>query len=217
VTPRTSLLTTRSGVTLEYLVTGVGTPEPVTVFAHGLGGDIDTTRPLGSGVPGRKVFFHFRGHGRSSVPPGLWTFDDLAGDLAAVADHVGATRALGVSLGAAALCRLLLDRPDRFARVVFYLPAVLDRPRSRLPRPDLAAGYAGLPGQVAVPDPAQLGKVTVPALVLACRDDELHRVDIAERLAAALPAATLYVFDRPEPVLTARAELRRQISAFLGS
>jgi pimeloyl-ACP methyl ester carboxylesterase len=119
---------TPSGVRLEQLITGVG--DPVTVFAHGLGGDITGTRPLGSGVAGRRVFFHFRGHGRSEAPVGPWSFGDLATDLRGVADLSGATRALGVSMGAAALARLLSETPDRFERVVFYLPAPLDGTRS---------------------------------------------------------------------------------------
>ncbi|BEL11132.1 3-oxoadipate enol-lactonase [Actinoplanes sichuanensis] len=126
--PATELITLPSGVRVEQLVTGAG--DPVTVFAHGLAGDIGGTRPLGSAVLGRRVFFHFRGHGRSDVPPGPWSFDDLAADLRAVADATGATRALGVSMGAAALCRLLATDPDRFERVVLYLPAPLDGVRA---------------------------------------------------------------------------------------
>ncbi|MGX6607849.1 alpha/beta fold hydrolase [Micromonosporaceae bacterium Da 78-11] len=124
----TEIISTPSGAHLEQLITGVG--DPVTVFAHGLGGDIAGTRPLGSAVVGRRAFFHFRGHGRSDVPPGPWSFGDLAGELRAVADLAGATRALGVSLGAGALCRLLSETPDRFDRVVCYLPAPLDGIRS---------------------------------------------------------------------------------------
>ena len=125
--PPTEIVKTPSGVRLEQLVTGVG--EPVTVFAHGLAGDIAGTRPLGSAVTGRRVFFHFRGHGRSDAPTGPWTFGDLAQDLRGVADLAGATRALGASMGAAALARLLAETPDRFERVVFYLPAALDGTR----------------------------------------------------------------------------------------
>jgi 3-oxoadipate enol-lactonase len=125
--PETSLAQTPHGVELEYLVTGLG--DPVTVFAHGLGNGIAETRPLGSAVTGRRVFFQFRGHGRSAAPAGRWTYADLARDLRAIADLSGATRALGVSLGAGALCRLLADHPDRFERVVLFLPAVLDTPR----------------------------------------------------------------------------------------
>jgi 3-oxoadipate enol-lactonase len=132
--PPTEIIKTPSGVRLEQLITGIG--EPATVFAHGLGGDLAGTRPLGSAVAGRRVFFHFRGHGRSDSPPGPWTFGDLAQDLRAVADHAGATRALGVSMGAGALARLLSETPRRFERVVFYLPAPLDgiRPAAAVTR-----------------------------------------------------------------------------------
>ena len=54
----------------------------------------------------------------------------LAEDLKAVADHVGATQALGVSMGAGALCRLLAHTPGRFERLVFVMPAALDQPRT---------------------------------------------------------------------------------------
>ena len=120
----TELVETPHGVRLERFAAGAGFP--VTVFGHGLAGDIGGTRPLGSGVLGRRVFFHFRGHGRSDTPPGPWTFEDLAMDLRAVADLAGATRAVGVSMGAGALCRLSAAVPDRFERIVLYLPAPLD-------------------------------------------------------------------------------------------
>jgi 3-oxoadipate enol-lactonase len=123
VRPGADLITTPTGVRLERLVTGAG--EPVIVFAHGLGGDIAGTRPLGSGVAGRRVFYHHRGHGRSDAPPGPWSPADLAADLRAVADATGATRAVGVSLGAAALTRLLAASPSRFDRLVFVLPPPL--------------------------------------------------------------------------------------------
>src|SRR3954452_15943123 len=118
---------TLDGEAIDYLVTGSG--DPVTVFAHGLAGSIAETRPLGSGVEGTRVFLHFRGHGASSAPESPWTYPALAAELRAVADHVGATRALGVSLGAGALTTLLGESPERFDRVVFFLPAVIDRPR----------------------------------------------------------------------------------------
>lgn len=124
---RTSLLPTAEG-SLEYLRTGTG--EPTTLFAHGLAGSIDTTRPFGSGVAGTRAFFHFRGHGASSSPESPWTYAALADELRAVADHVGASRALGVSMGAGALCHVLETEPDRFDRIVLVIPAVLDTPRT---------------------------------------------------------------------------------------
>jgi 3-oxoadipate enol-lactonase len=262
--PPTELVATPHGVELECLATGSG--RPVTVFAHGLAGGIAETRPLGGGVHGRRIFFQFRGHGRSASPPGRWTYLDLARDLRAVADLYGATRALGVSLGAAALCRLLADNPNRFDRAVFFLPAVLDQPRptrssarladllaaldsgdagevaevvaqevpaqlrntpavwaylrqriEQLMRDGLAEGLTELPGQAAISDPAALGEVTAPALVIACRGDDAHPVEVAEQLAAALPNATLHVYDRPGVVWTERADLRERIAGFLNT
>ncbi|MBM2617342.1 alpha/beta hydrolase [Actinoplanes sp. LDG1-06] len=156
--PATEMIATPSGVRLEELTTGVG--DPVTVFAHGLGGDISGTRPLGSAVQGRRVFFHFRGHGRSEAPVGPWSFADLAADLRGVADLAGATRALGVSMGAGALCRLLSDTPDRFERVVLYLPAPLDgtRPAAAEARVErlLAAVESGEAASIAAAVEAEL-------------------------------------------------------------
>ncbi|GAB47161.1 alpha/beta fold hydrolase [Mobilicoccus pelagius] len=113
---------------VEYLSIGEGTPS--TVFAHGLGGSISTTRPFASGVPGRRTFLHFRGHGASEAPETAWTYPALAGELRAVADHVDATRCLGVSMGAGAMCALLEETPDRFDRIVFVIPALIDRQRT---------------------------------------------------------------------------------------
>lgn len=123
----TSLLDGPHG-SLEYLTTGSGLP--ATVFAHGLTGSLATTRPFGSGVRGSRTFMHFRGYGASTAAETPWTYADLADDLTAVADHVGATRALGVSMGAVALCSLLAGTPSRFERLVFVMPAVLDHPRN---------------------------------------------------------------------------------------
>jgi len=260
--PETELVATPHGVALERLTTGVG--EPVTVFAHGLANGIANTRPFGSGVTGRKVFFQFRGHGRSDSPEGEWTYADLARDLRAIADLSRATRAFGASLGAGALARLLTESPARFERVVFFLPAALDQPRpdvagqrltalleaveegdasamaeavelemppavrntpagwsylrqrlDQLMRDGLGAGLASLPEHAPLADRAALAAVDVPALVIANAGDELHPVEVAEELAAALPQATLHVYDKPGVLWTDRADLRERLTTFL--
>jgi pimeloyl-ACP methyl ester carboxylesterase len=127
--------TTLSG--LEVWVTGSGAP--VTVFAHGLVGSVAETRPFGGGVRGTRVFFHFRGYGDSPPPPPHWSYDDLAVDLAEVADATGASRAVGVSLGAGAILRVVAELPTRFERLVLVLPAALDRPQPALVRRRLVA------------------------------------------------------------------------------
>jgi pimeloyl-ACP methyl ester carboxylesterase len=184
----TELLRTPTGQLLEVLIAGDG--EPVTVFAPGLAAGIPDSRPLGSGVRGRKAFIQFRGHGRSSAPPGPWSYADLASDLEAAADAVGATRALGVSLGAGALARLLTARPDRFERVVFFLPAVLDVARSSASRDRLAALLAAMasgdPERVAAAVsaevPESLRDTAAVRMYLRSRANDLLRYGLAEEL-----------------------------------
>lgn len=113
---------------LEVLTTGHGTPR--SLFVHGLAGSIATTRPYASKVAGTRTFVHLRGHGASHTPEDDdWGYAELAAEVWSVADRAGATRALGVSMGAGALLAGLARDPDRFERVVLVLPATIDRPR----------------------------------------------------------------------------------------
>lgn len=111
---------------MGVVVSGVG--DPVTIAAHGLGASVAETRPLLSGVAGRRVFFAGRGH--DGKVPEAFTYRDLADDLLALADEYGASRALGVSMGAGALLSLLSRFPTRFEKAVLFLPGALDRPRA---------------------------------------------------------------------------------------
>jgi 3-oxoadipate enol-lactonase len=113
-------------VTLHVEVDGDG--EPVTAIAHGLTNNRNELAALTPFVPGTKVRFDFRGHGRSSAPRSGYRFADFARDLDAVAAAYGATRAVGTSLGAGAIASLLARDPDRFERTVWLLPAALDLP-----------------------------------------------------------------------------------------
>jgi 3-oxoadipate enol-lactonase len=176
-TAPTRTLTTSSG-RLEYLVTGTGSP--VTVFAHGLGGSIADTRPLGSGVAGTRVFFHFRGHGGSTAQGVPWTYEELAAELRAVADHTEATRALGVSMGASALLRLLASTPDRFERLVFFLPAALDRPRPDSP----LARYRAVAEREGVDRVEELMLATLPPALGGVTEARTWVRGQAERLAS---------------------------------
>jgi 3-oxoadipate enol-lactonase len=100
---------------MESQVTGSGSP--VTCFVPGLAQSMADVRPFGSGVSGSRVFYE---HAPRD------SYAALADDLVGLADRSGATRALGVSLGAAVLVNLLAREPDRFDRVILALPAVLD-------------------------------------------------------------------------------------------
>lgn len=113
---------------VEFTVLGDG--GPVTVFAHGLGGTSGETRPLALKAPGTRVLLSFRGHGDSAPLVDGWDYDLLAEDVLTVADHVGATAAVGLSLGCGALLRVLREDPQRFSRLAFVMPAALDAART---------------------------------------------------------------------------------------
>lgn len=166
---------------LHYVVTGTG--DPTTLFVPGLAQSIADTRPFGSAVEGTRVFVDLRGHGGSRAPASDdgWTFGGLAADVRAVADAVGATRALGVSLGAASLVRVLADAPGRFERVVLALPgpALAGRDAEQLAATDALAGA------VEANDPIAMGH----ALVLMQPEAARGRSDV--RLWARRHAAEL--------------------------
>ncbi len=193
---------------LEFTTTGSGLP--ATVFAHGVDGSIEATRPFGSGVRGSRTFLHFRGYGASADSDVALTYAALEDDLRAVADHVGATQALGVSMGAGALCALLAHTPLRFERLVFALPAVLDRPRT-----DGALDGLELSAEVPLRDRVVLAAVTVPALVIAQEQDLAHPVWVAEQLAASLPDVRLEVLPAGGILLRHRDVMRGLIGGFL--
>src|SRR5262245_6200948 len=113
-------------VTLHVEVDGAG--PPVTVFAHGLTNSCRELAPFTPSLRGTAVRFCFRGHGHSSAPATGYGFADLASDLDVVARAYGARNAVGTSLGAGAIMRLLEHDPDRFDRIVMLLPASLDVP-----------------------------------------------------------------------------------------
>jgi len=174
-------------VVIPALVTGSG--EPVTVAAHGLGASVLETRPLLSGVTGSRVFYAARGHDGSVPPP--FTYADLGDDLLAVADEHGATQALGVSMGAGALLSVLSRHPDRFERVVSFLPAALDQPRA-----DAAVRRIG--ALAAAMEAANLARV-----------EELVRAelpaDLAEVSAAYVTTRAQFLLDNPGIAVAVRS------------
>ncbi|QUH05327.1 alpha/beta hydrolase [Saccharopolyspora erythraea] len=130
--------------------TTLGRGAPVTLVVHGLGATEGEARIPSSGLPGTRVVLSLPGHGSApDAPPGYWDYGQVAADVLAAADEVGATRAVGVSLGAGALTRIAADHPDRFDRLALLLPASLDRPRDVAAMwafERLAEGVAAAPG-----------------------------------------------------------------------
>ena len=246
----------------DVAFTTLGSGGPVTLFAHGLGGSAAETRPLASRVPGTRVLLSFRGHGDSGDLPGGWDYDVLADDLRAVADRSGAECAVGLSLGAGALMRVLTDEPDRFARVAFVLPAAIDATRADGATLRLEAlgdaidagdtdavheillsevpaevrdrrGVSTLVRRRAVQlssrpaprplrddrplhDRSVLADVDVPALVVGQAGDPLHRLDVAQELAEALPQGRLLPLGEGGVFWSATRETQDALAAHLG-
>jgi 3-oxoadipate enol-lactonase len=81
----------------------------------------------------RLVRFDHRGHGRSDVPSGPYTLDDLGGDVLALLDRLGLERAsyAGVSLGGMVGMWLAAHAADRVDRLAVVCSAAYLPPRSR--------------------------------------------------------------------------------------
>ncbi len=214
------------------ITSSYGSGSPVTLVAHGLGATPGEARIPASGLPGTRVVVTLPSHGAApDAPAGYWNYGRIAADLGTVP----ADFAVGVSLGAGALVRLLATSPDRFQRVALLLPAVLDQPRPAFTLQQLAdltvgppeyvaerraalqrlAGAASeLPGQVAVADASVLTAVSAPVLVIGAVDDPLHPEEVAKATAAAFPQGELWLVDSPSPMITHRAEVRRRLVDF---
>lgn len=111
---------------LNVVLAGDG--DPVSVFAHGITSSLEEIRDLADAMPGTRVLFDFRGHGASDAPPPEAGYGHAAmrRDLEAVVTRFGATRALGVSMGAGAILAMLEADALCFERVVLLIPARLD-------------------------------------------------------------------------------------------
>ena len=132
-----------------------GEGEPVSVLAHGLGNNRLELAMLTPFIPGTKVRFDFRGHGRSVGPedPAAYRFADFARDLDAVAVAHAARVAVGTSLGAGAIANLLVADPTRFDRALWLLPAGLDTEFAFVERYDrLASEYESAEAALAAVD-----------------------------------------------------------------
>ena len=113
------------GVRLAYRVMGDGAP---IVLVHGFAsthtvnwiepGWVETLTQAGRQV----ILFDLRGHGESDDPVEVAAYDRgvMAGDIAALLDHLGIARAdiMGYSLGAMLSLRFAMDHPDRCGAVV---------------------------------------------------------------------------------------------------
>ena len=160
----------------------VGTP---VVLVHGLGYGRWGWEPVVDDLAARcpVVLVDNRGIGASDVPPGPYTAQQMAGDVVAVLDAVGADRVhlVGASLGGMIAQHVALARPEQVDRLVL----VCTMPGGSVARP-MPAVTVDLLGRMPTMDPTDalraavdnaLGDVAGPQ-----RDELVDRV-VAHRLA----------------------------------
>jgi 3-oxoadipate enol-lactonase len=109
-----------SAVAVSYTVDGAA-DAPVVVLSNSLGATRAMWDPQVTALAERYrvITYDTRGHGKSPVPAGPYTLDDLVDDLVALLDEVGAERAhvAGLSLGGMTGMRLAAREPSRLHRL----------------------------------------------------------------------------------------------------
>ena len=125
----------------------------------------------------RVVRYDRRGHGRSPVPPGPYTIDDLGGDVLALLDRLELERVsfCGLSIGGAVGMWLAAEAPERIDRLVLCCTKALFAPPEQWT--ERAATVRA--GGVATVSEATLGRWFTPAFHTA-------RPDVVERFRAML-------------------------------
>jgi 3-oxoadipate enol-lactonase len=152
---------------------------PVLVLSNSLGTTVDMWDEL---VPAlaerfRLLRYDTRGHGRSPVPPGPYSIDDLGRDALAVLDRLGLERVsfCGVSLGGMTGMWLAARAPERIERLAVCCSS------AHMPPPEMwteRADAARSDGMAALAD-ATLGRWFTPAA-------SERRTEAVERLRSGL-------------------------------
>src|SRR5690349_4108982 len=108
---------------------------PVVMFANSLGTTLEMWDDQAAALAGRYrvLRFDMRGHGRSPVPPGPYTVDELAADALALLDRLGIARVMlcGLSLGGAVGMTIAVREPERLDRLVLCCTALEFGPASQ--------------------------------------------------------------------------------------
>lgn len=120
---------THNGITFYYEISGEGEP---LILLHGLGGDLNQPRGLIEPITNiQLVFLDQRAHGKTNIDSlDQTTFDHLADDVIALADHLGfeTFRIGGISMGAAVSVNLAIRYPDRIKALVLIRCAWIAAP-----------------------------------------------------------------------------------------
>jgi 3-oxoadipate enol-lactonase len=107
---------------LHHSLGGAADPAPVIAFTGSLGTDIAFWQPQSDrlGERFRTLRYDIRGHGRSAVPPGPYSMEELGSDLIALLDRLQIERALlcGLSIGGMISMWVAAHAPERVERLV---------------------------------------------------------------------------------------------------
>jgi 3-oxoadipate enol-lactonase len=107
------------GIALNVERSGKGTP---LVLTHGLGDDLHFWDPVAEALAAQHdlVRWDVRGFGDSDKPPGPYSAELFAADLAALLDALGLDRVHlgGISMGGVIAQRFGLDHPDRLRSLI---------------------------------------------------------------------------------------------------
>ncbi|MCX7896898.1 MAG: 3-oxoadipate enol-lactonase [Rhodocyclaceae bacterium] len=108
-----------NGIDIAYQRAGSG---PAVLFAHSLASDhsIWQAQVEALAASHTAIAYDLRGHGKSSAPPGPYSFRMLAEDAAALLDALGIEKAsfVGISLGGMIGQAFALDFPERLEKLV---------------------------------------------------------------------------------------------------
>ena len=214
--PAAAHTATLNGIKLYYEVYGTGAP---LVVLHGNGGSIaDLRHQIDFFRSHRQVIaIDSRGHGRSEMGAGQLTYLQMADDVAALLAqlHSGPADVLGWSDGGIVALLLALHHPAAVRRIALsganlspddLAPGDVAGMTAdlRIAREKLAAGDRSRPWDTVCQHlqlmitqphitPADLTRITVPALVMAGENDIIP-AGHTRRIAAGLPHAELHIF-----------------------
>ncbi len=211
-----------NGIKLVYREEGDPAAPPLLLL-HGRTADHNDWNGITQRFAARRHVFvpDLRGHGASDRP-GAYPLPEMAEDVAALLDHVGAARAavVGHSLGGVIACHLAMRHPDRVARLVLEDPPPAHPLTGRPPLvEDESTGFDwrmmhDTERQMLNPDPAWaegLTRITVPTLALSGTQSPFEP-DVAARI----PGARLVRIEAGHLIhMAARKEFLQVVEAFL--
>jgi pimeloyl-ACP methyl ester carboxylesterase len=223
-----------NGIELYYESHGTGAP---LVVLGGLGLDVSEMGMLTGPLATRFLVIAAdnRGVGRSAKPPGTYSIERMAADVAGLMDRLELRRAhvLGISLGGRIAMALALAEPARVNRLVLVATSpraagarwlvragmmVADLPvlrgRNRQPRSAMKAQFDATTRFDAT---ARLSQITAPVLIVHGTSDHVAPVAMARQMHDLIPRSRLILIDGGHlaPLLTRHERLVTEVSAFL--